>query len=80
VSYVARSILVAEHEAYRGLVQAIHGLTQGAEAMSRYQYLAYLTEIAVEIAQAKKIPADEIFNTLASLPRDKVAEHVKKMI
>jgi hypothetical protein len=40
----------------------------------------HLTEIATEIAQAKKIPADEIFKTLASLPREKVAEHVKKMI
>jgi hypothetical protein len=51
-----------------------------ANAMSKYQYLAYLTEIAIEIAQAKNVPADEIFKTLASLPREKVAEHVKKMI
>jgi hypothetical protein len=80
VYYVARSVLVAEHETQRGLVQAIHCLTQGADAMSRYQYLAHLTEIATEIAQAKKIPADEIFETLASLPRERVVEHVKKIV
>jgi hypothetical protein len=32
--------------------------------------------IAIEIAQAKKIPADEFFKTLASLPRDKVQERI----
>jgi hypothetical protein len=47
--------------------------------MSRYQYLAQLTEIATEIAQAKKIPSNEIFKTLAALPREKVAEYAKKM-
>ena len=61
-------------------MQAVHGLMQGTSTMSRYQYLAYLTEIAIEIAQAKKIPADEIFKTLASLPRDKVQEHIRRMI
>jgi hypothetical protein len=28
---------------------------------SKYQYLAHLTEIAIEIAQANNVPADEIF-------------------
>ena len=46
----------------------------GASTMSKFQYLAHLTEIATEIAKAKKVPADEIFKTLASLPREKVAE------
>jgi hypothetical protein len=40
--------------------------------MSKYQYLAHLTEIATEIAQAKKTSVDEILNQRASLPRDKV--------
>jgi hypothetical protein len=48
--------------------------------MSRYQYLAHLTEIATEIARAKRIPSDEIFKTLAALPREKVAEYVKRMV
>jgi hypothetical protein len=49
---------------------------QGTSAMSKYQYLAHPSGIAIEIAQAKKIPDDEIFKTLASLPRDKVQERV----
>ena len=53
---------------------------QGISVMSKYQYLAQLTEIAIEIAQAKQVPADDIFKTLASVPRDKVSETVKKMI
>ena len=72
--------MVAEHQTSQVLAQAVHGLMQGTSTMSRYQYLAYLTEIAIEIAQAKKIPADEIFKTLASLPRDKVQEHIRRMM
>jgi hypothetical protein len=74
VSYVARSVLVAERETQQGLVRAIHGLTQEVNAMSRYQYFAYLSEIATSIAQTKRIPADEIFRQLAALPREKVGE------
>ena len=48
--------------------------------MSRYEYLANLTEIATEIAQSKKTSADEVFKTLAALPREKVAEAVKRML
>jgi hypothetical protein len=40
------------------------------------EVLAHPSGIAIEIAQAKKIPADEFFKTLASLPRDKVQERV----
>jgi hypothetical protein len=72
--------MVAERETSRGLAQAIHCLMKGVFDMSRYQYLANLTEIAVEIAQAKKIPADDIFKTLASLPRDKVQEQIQRML
>jgi hypothetical protein len=50
VPYVARSIVVAEHETSKGFVQAMHCLMRGANAMSKYQYLAYLTEIAIEIS------------------------------
>ena len=80
MSYVARSVMIAEYETSKGLVQAISGLMQGISVMSKYQYLAQLTEIAIEIAQAKQVPADDIFKTLASVPRDKVSETVKKMI
>jgi len=79
VSYVARSVLVAERETHLGLVRAIHGLTEGVHTMSRYQYLAQLTEIATQIAQAKRCAADEIFKELAALPREQVAEYTKKM-
>ena len=80
VSYVARSVMVAEHQTSQVLAQAVHGLMQGTSTMSRYQYLANLTEIAIEIAQARKVSADEIFKTLASLPRDKVQEHIQRMM
>ena len=52
--------MVAEQETAKGLVQAIHDLMQGTSTMSKYQYLAHLAEIAIEIAQTKKVPADEI--------------------
>ena len=51
MSYVARSTLTAERETLRGLVSAISGLMEGVSAMSKYEYLANLTEIATEIAQ-----------------------------
>jgi hypothetical protein len=53
---------------------------QGVSTMSHFEYLANLTEIATEIAQAKKVPADDIFKQLASLPREKVAEQLKQML
>ena len=74
MSYVARSTLTAKRETLRGLVSAISGLMEGVSAMSKYEYLAILTDIATEIAQVKKVSADDIFKTLASLPRDKVSE------
>ena len=80
MSYVARSIVVAERETSQILVQAIHDLMQGTSAMGRYQYLANLVEISTEIAQAKNVSADEIFKTLASLPRSEVVEAVKKLM
>jgi hypothetical protein len=70
----------AERETLRGLVSAVSGLMEGVSAMSKYEYLANLTEIATEIAQVKKVSADDIFKTLASLPRDKVSEQVKRML
>jgi len=48
--------------------------------LSKYEYLANLTEIATELAHAKRTSVDDIFKTLASLPRDKVPEMVRKMI
>ena len=81
MSYVARSIKVAESETSRVLIRAVAGLMEGAlTTMSRFQYLAHICEIATEIADAKRIPADEIFKTLAALPRDKVQEHVRELI
>ena len=47
---------------------------------ARNTVVAILTEIATEIAQVKKVSADDIFKTLASLPRDKVSEQVKRML
>ena len=80
MSYVARSIKVAESETSRVLIRAVAGLMEGALTMSRFQYLAHICEIATEIADAKRIPADDIFKTLAALPRDKVQEHVRELI
>jgi hypothetical protein len=72
---------MAQLETFRGFLSAIHGLTlRETMAMSKYEYLAHLTELATTVAQAKKVPADEIFRTLAALPRDKVAEHLKRMV
>jgi hypothetical protein len=80
VSYVARSVLTAERETLTALMSAVSCLTEGAEAMSRYQYLAHITELATEIAQAKKTSVDEVFKQLASLPRDQVASAARKMM
>jgi len=80
VPYVGRSILIAEGETLNGLILAIHGLVERADIMSKYEYLANITEIATEIARAKQLPADDIFRTLASLPRDKVSEAVRRMV
>jgi hypothetical protein len=68
-------------ETFRGFLSAIHGLTlRETMAMSKYEYLAHITELATTVAQAKQLPADDIFKQLVSLPRDKVAEHLKRMI
>jgi hypothetical protein len=80
MSYVSRSMIEAEHETFRNLVAAVSCLMEGTAVMSRYQYLAHLTEIATEIAQSKKTSADEVFKTLAALPREQVAEAVKRML
>jgi hypothetical protein len=72
---------MAQMETLRGFLSTIHGLAlKETIAMSKYEYLAHLTELATTVAKAKKVPADEIFRTLASLPRDKVAEQLKRMI
>jgi hypothetical protein len=55
-------------------------LMEGTQTMSRYQYLAHISELASEIAQAKKASFDEVFKELASVPREKLAETVKRMI
>ena len=78
---MTRSVLAAESETLRGIVTAMAGLmVERTTAMSKYEYLANLTEIATSIAEAKKTSADDIFKTLASLPRDKVPEMIKRML
>ena len=74
------SVLVAENETLRGLVSAISGLMEGVSTMLKYEHFATLTEIATELAQAKRTSAEDIFKTLASLPQEKVSEMVRKMI
>jgi hypothetical protein len=73
-------MILAENETLHSLVNALSRLCEGTAAMSRYQYLAHLTEIATEVAQLKKVSADEVFRTLASVPRDKVPEVLKTMV
>ena len=80
MSFVARTMIIAEAQTARGLATAVGCLLEGASAMSRYQYLANITEIATELAQVKKVSADDIFRTLASLPREKVPEHIQRML
>ena len=80
MSYVSKSMIQAEHETFLNLVAAVSCLMEGTAAMSRFEYLSYLTEIATDIAQSKKTSADEVFKTLAALPREKVAEAVKRML
>jgi hypothetical protein len=80
MSFVAKSMIRAEHETLRGLMAAASCLTEGTAAMSRFEYLAHLTELATDLAQSKKTSADEVFKTLAALPREKVAEAVKRML
>jgi hypothetical protein len=80
VSYVSRSMILAESETLNGLITALVRLCGESKNMSRYEYLANLTEIATEVAERKRISADEVFKTLASLPREQVAEAVKKMV
>jgi hypothetical protein len=48
--------------------------------VARLRYLAHLSEIGTEISRAKKTSADEVFKILASLPREKVSEQIKRMI
>jgi hypothetical protein len=73
-------MIVAERETSQGVAQAIHGLMQGTREMGRYQYLAHLVEVSTEIARAKKVSADEIFKTLAALPKDKVEDQIRRML
>jgi hypothetical protein len=80
VSYVSRSMIIAENETLKALVTALSCLVEGAKTMSRYQYLAQLTEIATEIAEVRKVSADEVFKTLTMVPHDKVPEMVKKLM
>jgi hypothetical protein len=48
--------------------------------MSHYEYLAHVSELANEIAMSKRQPVDEIFRVLASVPREKLAETVRKLM
>ena len=73
-------MILAENETLHNLVNALSCLCEGTAAMSRYQYLAHLSEVATELAQLKKMSADEIFRTLASVPRDKVPEVLRSMV
>jgi hypothetical protein len=59
--FISEDVVQEAKETSKGLVQAIHGLMQGTSAMSKYQYLAHPSGMAIEIAQAKNIPDDEIF-------------------
>jgi hypothetical protein len=73
---------LAERQTHLGLASTIHGLIALKETvtMSHYEYLAHISEISNEIAMAKKIAVDEIFRVLASVPREKLAETVRKLM
>jgi len=73
-------MILAENETLRSLVAAISCLCEGAQSMSRYQYLAQVTEIATQIAETKKVSADDVFRQLAAVPRDKLAETIRKIV
>ena len=57
-----------------------HSHADQNDASVRLRYLAHLSEIGTEISRAKKTSADEVFKILASLPREKVSEQIKRMI
>jgi hypothetical protein len=72
---------MAQVESRLAFQSTIHGLMAYKEltTMSHYEYLAHISEIAAEIAMAKKVAADGIFKELASVPREKLAETVRKL-
>ena len=58
MSYVARSLRLAEYQTLNSLVATISCLLKETTAMSKYEYLAHISEIATQIAQAKQVPAE----------------------
>jgi hypothetical protein len=72
---------LATRETFLGFLSTMHGLTlRETTTMSHYEYLAHISEISNEIAMAKKVPVDDIFRQLASVPREKLAETVRKLM
>ena len=72
--------MIAERETTHGLMSSIYGLMERGSVMSKYEYLAHITELSAEIAMAKKAPVDDIFRVLASVPREKLAEVARHML
>jgi hypothetical protein len=49
-------------------------------AMSRYQYLAVLSELSIEVARNSDLTPDEVFRRLASLPRETVMDEASRLV
>lgn len=79
MSYVFRSLMLAEDETMKNLVRAVSSLRE-AQAMGKYQFLACVTEIATELAMVKGTSADETFRLLANAPREDAYALARRMI
>jgi hypothetical protein len=76
MSYMAKLVMVTEDRTKADLTNRITQPARKArkerESMSRYQYLAHLTEIAPELSGRTRISVDSVFKQLSSQPRSRV--------
>lgn len=79
MSYVFRSMLLAEDETMKNLVKAVSSLRE-AQSMGKYQFLAAVTEIATELAMVKGVSADDVFRVLANAPREQTYRLARAML
>ena len=79
VNALRRTELLTERSG-QSTAALIKALQQEGRSMSRYQYLAVISELALEASQNARMSYDEIFSQLASLPRDVLIKEAPRLV
>ena len=79
MSVVTKLAVQAENRTKK-LLESLDSMTKSWNYASKYENLAKLAELSLELSQFTNKSTDELFKILSSVPRDQLKEEINRLI